>query len=73
MPFELPRRSDLAALAATGLYLWLSIVLRGCRPASGRGEDEHSLQIPGHRHQNSIRRELSPARAVKIAGIRATT
>ena len=53
--FRLPWRFDLAALApvdpATGLYLWLSIVLRGCRPRSGRGEDEHSLQIPGHRHQ----------------------
>ena len=51
MPFGLPRRSDLAALAATGLYLWLSIALRGCPPPSGGGEDEHSLQIPGHRHQ----------------------
>ena len=57
--FRLPWRFDLAALAPSGSRdRPLSIAVhrapgqpRGCRPRSGRGEDEHSLQIPGHRHQ----------------------
>src|SRR6202161_1902928 len=39
----------------TGPYLFRFIALTGAsRPLSGRGEDEHSLQVPRHGHQTPL-------------------
>src|SRR6202521_1139404 len=54
--FRLPWRFDLAALAPVDpANRPLSIAVHRApglpRPRQAGGEDEHSLQIPGHRHQ----------------------
>src|SRR5277367_5636202 len=66
MPFGLPRRSDLAALAGTGLYLWLSIVLRGLPAPVRRGRGRTFASDSRPSSPDSIRRELYRARAVKM-------
>src|ERR1700674_346885 len=57
--FRLPWRFDLAALAPVDpANRPLSMAVHRApglpRPLSGGGEDEHSLQIPGHRHQTPL-------------------